>query len=134
MAWAGDTDAPEADPHIAHLSNLRSEQAFSRLTEDEKKAQLFQVKSFMEQVEQEPAALEKSLAATAVDGQLNGINKKSSVSLKSSSRPYRNARMQEINRHAADFLAAGMTIGAIGAVGVIASWASGPAAPVVGTF
>ncbi len=134
MAWVEDKDAPVADQQIENLINLRIEQAFSRLTDDEKKAQLFQVKSFMEQVEHETAALEKSLAATAVDGQLNGIKKKSSVSLKSSSRPYRNARMQEINRHAADFLAAGMTIGAIGAVGVIASWASGPAAPVVGTF
>src|SRR5690606_33717451 len=50
MAWVEDKDAPVADQQIENLINLRIEQAFSRLTDDEKKAQLFQVKSFMEQV------------------------------------------------------------------------------------
>lgn len=136
MTWMEDKDAPVVDQEIENIIKLRVEQTFGRLTDDEKKAQLFQVKSFLEQVENETAALQNSLlvVAEAADEQLTGIKKMGSVSLRSSSRPYRNAQMQEINQHAANFLAAAMTIGSIGAVGVIASWASGPAAPVVGTF
>lgn len=116
ISWMDDSETPSEDTEIDDLIKQRFEEEFNKLSDADKKAQLFLIKSFLQQIDGE--------MATLANNPVSGMKQATGKTMRSAVTPFSSA--QDIKYHAARFTAAvvGGALVAGGAAAVV--WASGP--------
>lgn len=126
LAWMEDSEAPSQDTELDQLMKQRFEEEINKLSDAEKKAQLFLIKSFLQQINSELAALQNSLRAPYINGTnspVSGMKQATGRGMRSAVTPLNNDP-NTIKYHAARFTAAlvgGALIAGGGAAVVVAS-------------
>lgn len=126
LSWMGNSETPSQDTELDELMKQRFEEEFNKLSDAEKKAQLFLIKSFLQQINSELAALQNSLRAPYINGTnspVSGMKQATGRGMRSAVTPLNNDP-NTIKYHAARFTAAlvgGALIAGGGAAVVVAS-------------